>query len=153
MTQTYSITDYEKTCTVEFVKLDKLQSHEAIDPILLEELKREIKSDGILKFAIAVDRNRSIILDGHHRVAALKDLGCMKVPAILIDYDSSNIEVQSQRNSIRLTKKDVIMAGTGLKKLPPKTSKHMIRINGIIEHISAIEKRINIPLAELKEAN
>ena len=153
MTQTYSTIDYEKTCTVEFVKLDKLQSHEALDPIHLEELKREIKSDGILKFAIAVDRNRSIILDGHHRVAALKDLGCMKIPAVLIDYDSSDIQVRSQRRSIRLTKKDVIKAGTRLKKLPPKTSNHMIRINGTVKHISAIEKQINIPLSELKETN
>jgi len=140
-----------KVLSVELVNLDRLKPHEGVDCVYLRELKKEIESDGILKFAIAVDKKGNIILDGHHRVAALKELGCAKIPVIFIDYSSPDIEVQNQRNGTMLTKEEIIKAGLGLKKFPPKTSKHMIKIGGALKHISAIEKRVNIPLEELKK--
>jgi ParB-like chromosome segregation protein Spo0J len=142
---------FRKMFDMELVELDKLKPHEGVDSVHLRELKKEIKGDGILKFAIAINKNRNIILDGHHRVAALKELGCTKIPAIFVDYSLSNIEVQSQKNGIQLTKDKIIRAGLSLKKLPPKTSKHMIKIGNSIKHISVIEKRVNIPLEKLKE--
>jgi hypothetical protein len=139
-----------KDTSIQLVEIDKLKHHEMVDPNHLEKLREEIKSDGILKVAIVVDEERNIILDGHHRVVALKDLGCAKIPAVLVDYNSPNIEVQSWRNPEKVTKEDVIKAGISQEKLPPKTSKHMIKIDGVQKHISAIEKEVNIPLEELK---
>jgi len=144
-------TKFRKMFDIELVELDKLKPHEGVDSAHLRELKEEIKDDGVLKFAIAINKNRNIILDGHHRVAALKELGCIKIPAIFVDYSLSNIEVQSQKNGIQLTKNKIIRAGLSLKKLPPKTSKHVIKIGNSIKHISVIEKRVNIPLEKLKE--
>lgn len=135
---------------IELVKLDELKSHEEVDSTRLMNLKEEIRSDGILKVAIAVNKKRNIIVDGHHRVAALKELGCAKTPVVFVDYNSPDIEVYSFRNGVHVTKEDVIKAGLGLKKLPPKTSKHMIRIDGELKHISAIEKKVDIPLDKLK---
>jgi len=140
-----------KVFSVELVELNRLKFHEGVNSADLRELEKEIESDGILKFAIAVDKKGNIILDGHHRVAALKELGCAKIPVIFVDYSSPDIEVQNQRNGTRLTKEEIIEAGLGLKKLPPKTSKHMIKIGGILKHVSAIEKRVNIPLEELRK--
>jgi hypothetical protein len=77
-------------------------------------------------------------------------LGCAKIPAVLVDYNSPNIEVQSWRNPEKVTKEDVIKAGISQEKLPPKTSKHMIKVDGVQKHISAIEKEVNIPLEKLK---
>lgn len=142
----------EKVFDLALIKLEKLKPHEDVNCVYLRELKKEIESDGILKFAIAVNKNENIILDGHHRTAALKELGCVKIPVIFVNYSSPDIEVQSQRNGIQLTKKEIIEAGLSLKKLlPPKTSKHVIRICGSLKHISAIEKRVNIPLERLKK--
>lgn len=135
---------------IELVELGKLKPHEGVDSAHLKELKEEIESDGILKFAIAVDKDRNIILDGHHRVAALKELVCTRIPVVFVDYSSPYIEVQSRRNPVQLTKEEIIEAGVGLKKLPPKTSRHMIRIGGVLKHISAIEKRVDIPLEKLR---
>ncbi len=140
----------EKMPKLELVGLDKLKPHESVDFIHLIKLKEEIRSDGFLKLAIAIDKDTHIILDGHHRVAALKELGCMKIPAVFVDYSSSDIKVQSQRNPLKLTKKRIIKAAMSSKKLPPQTSRHMIRINGNWKHISAIEKKVNIPLGELR---
>lgn len=151
MTYTFSIT--RRMAPAELVELDKLKPHERVDSAHLKKLKDEIQSDGILKLAIAVDKDRNVILDGHHRVVALKELGCAKIPVVFVDYSSFDIEVQSRGNPVKLTKEEIIKAGMGPKKLPPKTSRHMVRIGGVLKHISAIEKRVNIPLGELKEGS
>jgi len=153
MTRNFSTAKSERTINIELVELDKLKPHEGVDSAHLRELREEIKSDGILKFAIAVNKDKNIILDGHHRVAALKELGCAKTPVVFVDYGSSGIEVQSRRKGIQLTKEKIMKAGLGSKKFPPQTSRHMIRIGDVVKHISAIEKRVDIPLEELKEGN
>jgi ParB-like chromosome segregation protein Spo0J len=134
----------------QIIELSALKPHEEVDPIHLRELRKEIESDKILKLAIAVDKNTNIILDGVHRFNALKELGCTKIPIIYVDYGSPDIEVQAWRKNERVTKKDVIEAGLSGKRLPPKTSEHMIRICNTLKHISAIEKRVNISLEKLR---
>ncbi len=133
-----------------FLNIEELREHEEIRPHYLEELKNEILSDGILKMPIAVDRSTYIILDGHHRLHALKRLGCKKIPAILVDYHSEEIEVVPWREGERLTKEMVIQTALSGKRMAPKTSKHMIRIEGQLRHISVLERVINVPLEELK---
>lgn len=140
---------HQNTFNAELFELNKLRAHEEVDPAYLRELKQQIESDGILKFAIAVDKDKNIILDGHHRAAALKELGYAKIPVVFVDYNSPMINVTGHK-SANLTKKDIIEAGLSLKKLPPKTSKHLIKLGGIWTHISAIQKQVNIPLKELK---
>jgi hypothetical protein len=127
------------------VDLDELREHEGIEPVHLEKLKNQILKDGILKKPIVVDRSTKIILDGHFRFNALKQLGCSKIPVFFVDYSSPRILVEGWRDGEAVTKKDVIRAGLTGKKLPPKTSKHMLRL-----HISEIAKKVNIRLAELE---
>jgi len=134
----------------QLVQLNKLREHEEANLNHLKELTQEIASDRILKFAIVVDKNTNIILDGEHRFNALKDLGCRNIPVVYIDYNSPQIEVQAWRNDQNLTKKDVIEAAISGKKLPPTSSKHMIRNGDSLWHISAIEKGVNIPLELLR---
>lgn len=133
-----------------FIRIDDLREHEEIRPTYLEELKNEILSDGILKMPIAVDRKTYIILDGHHRLHALKRIGCKKIPAILVDYQSPEIKVIPWREGELITKEMVIHTALSGKRLAPKTSKHMIKVEGELKHISILETAINIPLEELK---
>jgi len=102
---------------MQLVELSKLSQHEEADPMRLNELKEEIKLDGILKLAIAVDINTNIILDGEHRFNILKELGCKKIPAVFVDYNSPDIKVQAWRKGEQLTKNDIIEAGFSEKKL------------------------------------
>jgi ParB-like chromosome segregation protein Spo0J len=78
---------------VVFFKIEELKEHEEIRPDYLEALKNEILADGILKMPICIDEKTCIILDGHHRLQALKRLGCKKIPCVLVDYQSENISV------------------------------------------------------------
>jgi len=132
------------------VGLKELKGHERIDPRYLEVLKNRIRSDGILKKPIAVDRKTKIILDGHHRLEALRELGYKKIPVKFVNYNSPKIIVLSWEAGDTITKNDVMRAGLGRKKLLPKTSKHMINLNGRLRHISAIEYRVDVPLERLK---
>ncbi len=133
-----------------FVDLGALKEHEQIRPEYLEQLKDEILSDGILKMPIAVDKATYIILDGHHRLHALKKIGCKRIPVILFDYQSAEIEVVPHREGETITKEMVIQTALAGRRMPPKTSKHMVLIDGELKHISILETVINIPLEKLK---
>ena len=133
-----------------FIKIEELKEHEEIRPDYLEELKNQIVSDGILKMPIAVDKKTYVILDGHHRLQALRKIGCSKIPVILVDYHSPNIKVLAQREGEMVTKDLVIQAALAGRRMPPKTSKHMVMVQGELKHISCIEMVINIPLEKLK---
>ena len=135
---------------ISVIELEKLREHEGVDPRYLKELEEEIRSDGILKFAIAVDKNTNVILDGHHRLNALKKIGCKRIPVVFVDYNSPAIEVKARKNGEKLTKRIVIEAALNGKKLPPKASKHMVRVSGELKHILSIEKRVNMPLSKLR---
>jgi hypothetical protein len=130
--------------------LGELREHEQIRPDYLEELKNEILGDGILKMPICADKETYIILDGHHRLHALKRIGCRKIPCILVDYRSPEIKVVPWREGETITKEMVTRTALTGGRMPPKTSKHMILIGGELQHISIIETVINIPLEELK---
>ncbi len=146
----------QKLCFTErddivFLSISELKEHEEIRPDHLEALKNEILSDGILKMPIAVDRSTYIILDGHHRLHALRRIGCRKIPVIMVDYQSPEICVVPWREGEVVTKEMILETALSGKRMQPKTSKHMIMIDGELKHISCIETFINVPLEELKK--
>jgi len=130
------------------VDINLLKEHEQIDKQYCERLKKRIEKDGVIKRAIAVDSCTNVILDGHHRLNALRELGCRMIPVTYVDYNSSAIQVESRRN-FQVSKEVVISAGLTGNKLPPKTSRHMIFNDGRSRHISCIEKVVNISLTDL----
>lgn len=142
-----SIHTTDKICLVD---LEVLKEHEEIRPDYLEELKNEILSGGILKMPIAVDKKTYIILDGHHRLHALKKIACKRIPVILFNYQSPEIEVVSHREGKTVSKEMIVQTALAGRRMPPKTSKHMILIEGELKHISIFETVINIPLEKLR---
>ncbi len=132
------------------VGLHELREHEEVDPKHLEELRDEIRADGILKRPIVVDRRNHVILDGEHRFNALKQLGCSRIPSVLVDYRSPLIQVKAWRREERVTKRDVVEAGLTGRKLPFKSSKHLIRVESGLRHISVLQKRVDVPLDQLR---
>ena len=128
--------------------LERVKPHEEVNSKYLDELLKEIVFDGMLKLAIAVDRDTNIILDGNHRYNVLRRLGARKIPAVLVDYCSTCITAESW-NGQKITKETVVQAGLSGNKLPPKTSKHMVRVDDGFIHISAFERIVNYPLKDL----
>jgi hypothetical protein len=132
-----------------FVQLDDLKPHEKVDAHRVACLKIQIETDGILKKAIAVDAHTNVILDGHHRLTSLRQIGCKRIPVTFVDYSSPLIKV-TPWNGLELTKSEIVHAGLNRMLFPPKTSKHMVKLGNKTVHISEIEERVNVPLSKLK---
>ncbi len=138
--------------TVRFALLPirDLKTHETAEPERVRRVMRQIQSTGIVKKAIAVDAKSLVVLDGVHRLSALKALGCARVPAWLIDYSSEDVLVLSKDRKTRFPKEEVVRAAVKGPKLPPKTTRHMVkRKDGALVHISKLEGDVSVPLSAL----
>jgi hypothetical protein len=112
---------------ISIIKNSLLRQHEKIRKHHLEELSSQIKKDGFISDPIIVDKNTMIILDGHHRFNAIRQLGLTSSPVYLVNYKNRKIKVTSWRKGgEKITKKLVIKAGLSGSLLRPKTSKHFI---------------------------
>ncbi|MFA6376856.1 MAG: ParB N-terminal domain-containing protein [Candidatus Paceibacterota bacterium] len=123
------------------IEIDSLKPHEKFSLEHFEELRMEIKKDGVLKDPIIVDKDNLVILDGHHRYNALLSLGAKFCPVCLVDYQDEAIGVACWRENEKITKKEVVAAGVSGKLLPVKTSRH---------HIPDRPTGLNVPLSELQ---
>lgn len=135
------------------IEIDRLRAHELVERDRVEKLKEELRRSGVLVRPILVDEKNLIVIDGHHRVQALRELGCKLVPALLVDYENSNICVVPWRDCDKVTKEDVVRAGLTGKLLPPKTSKHVILCDGCERHVEFLEGEHPTPLEVLKGLN
>ena len=68
------------------VRLDDLVPHEGTEHLRVKRLVRSIQGLGAVLKPVIIDSRTKLIIDGHHRVAALKVLGAKYVPAIVVDY-------------------------------------------------------------------
>ncbi len=79
-----------------FERINKLKEHEEIDPLRLEDVKVVLLKDKFQRDPIIIDKKTYVVIDGHHRLNALKILGYSKVAAYYIDYlDDDDIEVRT----------------------------------------------------------
>jgi len=74
------------------IQIDKLFCHEEVVQSQVEWLKNNLKELGYFFRPILVAKNENVILDGHHRLVALKELGeerrieKIKIPCVEIEY-------------------------------------------------------------------
>lgn len=113
--------------TASFALLDPgtLQPHEEVVEADLEELVEHIRARGVIDRPIVADAATRVVLDGHHRLAALQRLGCRLVPVHLVDYHDPGIQVDAWREDDVAPTKEVVLARASAGDLfPPKTTKH-----------------------------
>jgi len=67
-----------------------------------------------------------LVIDGHHRYFALKELGFKKVPVTLIDYRSDSIRTGKMNP---LDKKFIVDVGKSSTLLEPKSTEHAVYCN------------------------
>lgn len=114
---------------MEMIPITGLVAHERVSKKRVHELIRLIRKDNLLRQPILVSRDRNVVLDGHHRLEAMKQLNARYIPAYVIDYYSEDVSVTLRRERIleRILKKGIIAyAGEG-KLFPYKTTRHVVR--------------------------
>jgi len=79
---------------IALVETDNLLIHEEIIPYRLNKLKASIERDDVQSAPILVDRRTHVVLDGMHRTAIMKQLGCRFTCVCLLDYFDPSITIQ-----------------------------------------------------------
>ena len=113
---------------IEELSVNSLVPHEKVligkKDILKNNLK--YKDDDIIISTIIVCSESNLIIDGHHRYTALKELGYNKIPVTVINYFSNHI-ITDEKDS--LSKNKIINNSLNGNLFEPKTTKHLVYCN------------------------
>ena len=125
----YSIkVDKDIVIAIKEVDVDIIMPHEKVlldkKDILKNNLK--YKDEHIIISTILICSKSNMIIDGHHRHAALKELGYKKIPVTMINYFSDKIITGKNKT---LLKKDIISNSQNNNLYEPKTTNHLIYCN------------------------
>ncbi len=76
------------------IDIDKLYGHEQVVQSQVDYLKENLNELGYFFRPILVVKKHNVVLDGHHRVQALKEMGGVRIPCIEIPYlDNDDISL------------------------------------------------------------
>jgi hypothetical protein len=73
-------------CRIVLIDIEKLFGHEQVVQAQVDYLKGNLQRLGYFFRPILVVKKHNVVLDGHHRVEALKSLGGVRIPCIEIPY-------------------------------------------------------------------
>lgn len=113
---------------VEFaiVPLADLREHEEIEPDRAAEVRRDIEARGVVDEPVLVARGSLVVLNGHHRFAALRALGAARVPVFLVDYQNGSVLLDRWSPGPPISKEDVLRTAREGRLYPPKTTRHRL---------------------------
>ena len=89
------------------VEISSLKRYECPKSTRVREIERSLRDTGALVNPVVVDPSRQLLIDGHHRVAALSNLEFERVPAYTVDYHSEVVRVRGWKH-IATVEHDVI---------------------------------------------
>jgi len=105
-----------------------LKSHEQLNEAAVQDLLVQIRHDRVLTDPIWVSRGSLVILNGHHRVEALRRLGAERVAAWVLDYESDIVHLGRWYPGPPIAKSEVVQRGVEGRPFPPKTTRHRLLI-------------------------
>ena len=80
--------------------------HEETISDLSARLSDQIRADGFQRDPIIVDRENHVVLDGMHRLRALKELGARHILCQFVDYSSPEIRLERWARSLKGVNKE-----------------------------------------------
>jgi len=80
--------------TLSLRPIQSLRPHEEIVSHELGLIVHDLERENVLRHPLVADRSTGVILDGTHRLAALKALDCRLVPCALVEYNNPRILVE-----------------------------------------------------------
>ena len=114
-----------ETNSILLLSPDDLHTHEEVDEDAVRRVLAALKQTGEFYPPLLVDIESKVVLDGHHRLWASRELGCNRIPCYCVDYMSDDdIRVESWRPDVTVTKEDVVKMGLSDGRFPIKTTRH-----------------------------
>lgn len=126
------------------VPIAELHGHEQIDEDKVVDLVEEIRRAGVLIEPIWVSRDTLVILNGHHRVEALRRMGAERVPAWLLDYESDTVGIEPWRPGPPIPKAEVVRRAQAGHLFPPKTTRHSVHVE-LPPHTTPLVELLRVP--------
>ncbi len=100
-----------------------LKPHEETVQEELDAIIGALRNEPVLRHPIIADSNSGAVLDGTHRLAALRQLECLAIPAALIDYQNPLVQVERWFRIIKgQSLRDFIRGVDGLSPTPMSVS-------------------------------
>lgn len=124
--------DSEEKRIVLLKPLEELSPHERIIEERLRDLTERIDAAGTFNLPILVDADTGVILDGHHRYYALRNLGIKRIPVLQVNYrEDPDIDLApGPRCPLEnLTRDDVLEMGQSGEVFPPKSTRHRVKFS------------------------
>jgi len=108
--------------------LDGVRSHERVVARKVRALAADLRRTGVFEDPIWVARGSGVILNGHHRAAALRRLGAARVPAWVLDYEADLVRLGRWNEGPPIAKDEVIRRGQSGELFPPRTTRHTLAV-------------------------
>ena len=110
------------------VPLAGLLPHEEIRGASVRALAAHIRKAGVVDNPIWVAEGSGVILNGHHRVAALRSLGAEWAPAWVLPYDSDLVRLERWDPGPPIDRSEVVRRATANLLYTPKTTRHILAV-------------------------
>ncbi len=106
----------------------RLVEHEEVEDGAVRVLIERLRADAVVRDPIWVARGSWVVLNGHHRFRALVTMGAHRIPAWIFDYDDPRILLERWSPGPPLTKAGVVARARSGVPYPPKTTKHVLKM-------------------------
>jgi len=93
--ETFDIQSDKLDLKIAIVEVESIHMHEETILELVQKLAADLLKDGIMRHPIIVDQETIVVLDGMHRAAASRMIGCVRIPVCFVDYENLWIRVES----------------------------------------------------------
>ena len=93
---------------LELIEISSLKLHEGVIEDLKLELVRSMLEDGVQIDPIIVDENTKVVLDGAHRLEALRDIGANRALTYLVDYGNPEVKLMRWIRSMKDVQPDFL---------------------------------------------
>ena len=107
----FQIKDAKIPIIIAIKRLESLKPHEEAMEDELLSLSRSISHDKVLRHPLLADARTGVVLDGNHRLVALRRINCLLAPVALVDYNNPRIRVERLYRLIRSGKLDDLWPG------------------------------------------
>lgn len=108
-----------------FARTNALLAHEETIPEHKNALRKRILDSGQIT-PIVADFQSRVVLDGHHRLQILRELGYAVIPVKWVDYQSESIQVTKWQDGAAFPKEAVLAAAERGQLFSPKTTRHTL---------------------------